>query len=385
MNTLCGDAETVLYSVSLVVLLIFHQEAFSLVRLLRSRLARKACKEDISKIEASPPQQQMKPDESKYWYDSTPPDLDPSPDDESQEFASDDSPAQTPCPDDDSQETDSDDSYETDSDTSTAQSEDKLVSVLPCSLSGSSCGKESISSPIRGDAKSSGTPIQQRNPLRLSLLKKQVPERKLDKRVASAMAMRVRSRLQRQSLARSNPNTARFRQQQKSTSMDAVKEDEAKSAGFHLHRRSSSMDSVMEDESMSSPVRSLTESRERSAGGESSPRGPALNSQSMHGSPERSLVKRVGHEKESGSGYTQFSTEGSLSRNGLQLSRSSHVGSPNKNVQLSKSCNGAQRSKSGTFDSADKPVTRAPRMNRRMSVSDARMLLRMRCSGEISD
>jgi hypothetical protein len=364
MNTLCGDTETVLYSVSLVVLLIFRQEAFSLFSLLRSRLARKTCKEEIYKIEASPPQQQMMPDESMmYWYDSTPPDLDPSPGDESQEFASDDSTAQTPCPDDDA--SDSDDSYETDSDTSTAQSEDKLES----------CGKES---PVQCGAKSSGTPNQQRHRLRRSLLKRQVPERKPDTRLASAMAMRVRSRLQRQSLARSNPNTARFRQQQKSTSMDAVKEAEVKSAGFH--RRTPSMDSVMEDESMPSPVRSLTESRERSAGGESSPRGPAFNSQSMHVSPARSLVKRVGHEKESGSGYTQFSTEGSPSRNGLQLSRSSHGGSPNKNVQLSKPCSGVQRSKSGTFDSADKPVTRAPRMNRRMSVSDERMLLRMRSS-----
>jgi hypothetical protein len=367
MNTLCGDAETLLYSVSLVVLLIFRQEALSLIGLLRFRLARKTCKEEISKIEASLPQQQMKPDESMYWYDSTPPNLEPSPGDDSHEFASDDSTSQTPSP--------NDESHEFASDISIDQSEDKLVSVLTCSLSGSSCGKESIASPVQGDAKSSGTPIQKRLPLRRSLLKRQVPERKLDTRLASAMAMRVRSRLQRQAQARSNPNTARFRQQEKSTLMDAVEEDEAKTAGFHQHRRSSSMDSVMEDESMSQ-----IKSQERPAVGELSPRGPALISQSMHGSPARSLVKRVGREKQSGSGYTHFSTEDSLSRNGLQLSRSSHGGSPSKNVQLSRSCHGGQRSKSGTFDSADKPVTRAPRTNRRMSVSDERMLLRMRSS-----
>jgi hypothetical protein len=371
MNTFCGDAETLFYSVSLVVLLIFRQEALSLIGLLRSRLARKTCKEAI-KIEASLPQQQMKPDESMYWYDSTPPNLEPSPGDDSQEFVSDDSTSQTPSP--------YDESHEFASDISIDQSEDKLVSVLTCSLSGSSCGKESIATPVQGDATSSGTPIQKRHPLRRSLLKRQIPERKLDTRLASAMAMRVRSRLQRQALARSNPNTARLRQQEKSTLMDAVEEDEAKTAGFHHYRRSSSMDSVMEDESMSSPVSSQIQSQERPAVVESSPRGPALTSQSMHGSPARSLVKRVGREKQSGSDHTQFGTEGSPSRNGLQLSRSSHGSSPSKNVQLSRSCHGAQRSKSGTFDSAGKPVTRAPRASRRMSVSDERMLLRMRSS-----
>jgi hypothetical protein len=355
MNTLCGDAETVLYTVGLVVLLIFRQEALSLVDLLRSRLPRKACKHEIPKIEASPPQQQMKLDESMHWYDSTQPDLEPSPCDESHEFALDDSTAQTPSP--------YDESHEFASDISTAQTADKLESVLTCSLSGSSCGKESISSPAQGDAKSSGTPIQHRRPLRRPLLKGQVPERKLETRLASAMAMRVKSRLQRQSLVRSKMNTPGSRQQQRAMSIDSVEEEEAKTAGFHELRRSLSMDSVMEDEFMSSPVRSLAEALARPTESESSPRGPALTSQSMHESPTRSLVKRVGRVTPSRSGYPPVSTEGSPSRNELHPSRS---------------CHGAQQSKSGTFDSAGRPITRGPRMNRRMSMSDERMLLRMR-------
>ena len=344
MNTLCGDAETVLYTVGLVVILLFRQEALSLVGLLRSRLPRKASKKEIPKIEASP-------------YDSSPPDLEPSSGDESHKFASDDSTAQTPTP--------YDESHEFASDISSSQTEDKLESVLTSSLSGSSCGKEYISTPVQGDANSFGTPIQHRRPLRRPLLKRQVPERQLETRLASAMAMRLKSRLQRQSLVRSKMNTPSSRQQQRATSIDSVAEDEAKTAGFHEHRRSISMDSVMEDDSMSSPVRSLAEARARSTESESSPRGPDLSSQSMHGNPARSLVKREGRESQSGSGYPQFSTEGSPSRNTLQPSRS---------------CHGAQRSKSGTDDSAGRLVTRGPRTNRRMSVSDERMLLRMRTS-----
>jgi hypothetical protein len=371
MNTLCGDTETVLYTVGLVVLLIFRQEALSLVGLLRSSLTRKACKKKIPKIGVSPPQQQMKLDESIYRYDSTPPDLEPTPCDESHEFALDDSTAQTPSP--------YDESHEFASDISISQIEGKLESVLTCSLSGSSCDKESISSPVQSDATSSGTPIQHRRTLRRPLLKRQVPERKLETRVASAMAMRVKSRLQRQSLVLSKMNTPGSRQQQRATSIDSAAEEEAKTAGFHEHRRSISMDSVMEDESMSSPVRSLAETQARSTESDSSPRGPALASQSIHGSPvrsltsqsmhespTRSLVKRLVRGNQSGSGYQQFSTEGTPSRNELQPSRSCH--------------GGVQRSKSGTDDSTGKPVTRGPRTNRRMSVSDERMLLRMRSS-----
>jgi hypothetical protein len=357
MDTLCGDAETVLYTVGLVVLLIFRQEALSFVGLLRSSLPGKARKKEIPKIEASPPQQQMKPDESMYWYDSAPPDSEPSPGNKSHEFASDDCTAQTPSP--------YDESHKFASDISTVQTEDKLEAVLTCSLSGSSGVEESISSSDQGNANFSGTPIQPRHPLRRPLLKRQVPERKLETRLTSAMAMRVKSRVQRQSLVRSKMNTPGSRQQQKTTSIDSVADDEAKTAGFHEHRRSTSMDSVMEDEAMSSPVRSLAEARARSTESESSPRGPALTSQSMHGSPVRSLVKRVGHEKKSGGGYPQCSTVGNPSRNGLQLSQSSH---------------GVQRSKSGTDDSADRPVKRGPRTKRRMSMSDERMLLRMRSS-----
>jgi hypothetical protein len=344
MNALLGDAETVLYTVGLVAVLIFRQEVICLIGLLRSRLARKTCTKApctkaTSKLETgrTAPEKRTTFDESNY--DSAPP--------KSQPF-----PCYEPP------------SHSIASDESTAQTEDNLELDGSCATTDSPSSRESISSAIQRVMKSTETSVHHRRPpSRPSLQRKvslrnesmrnvsmrnvsmrNVSLRNVNTTRASALSLRVKSRLLRQSLVRSK-------------SMEFVMEDdtiappvprEASMAG------SAPAPSFLHTDPTRSPVRSPVQ---RSRSGDS-----------MQGSTGRSPVQR----SRSGDSSMQGSTGGSP----VQRSRSgdSMQGSTGgSTVQQSRSGDSMQGSTGGS-------TVQEPRMNRRMSTSDQRMLMRIRTS-----